>query len=252
MTSRLSVSGLSKSFGGFAAVVDVSLTLPDGARTALIGPNGAGKTTVVNLITGVLSPNAGRVELQGIDVTTASAAVRVKAGMARTFQISKLFKDLTVEENVRVAVQLRRGMGMSVWSPTTALEEALAEIKAVLTDLQLTKLASRKVGAMSLGQQRLVELALALALKPGVLLLDEPAAGVPKGESGIILDAVERLPGDLAVLLIEHEMDLVFRFARRIIVLANGRPLAEGSPQEIAADDRVRQVYFGKGAIHGH
>lgn len=233
-------------FGGLTVTDHVSLSLPPGARTALIGPNGAGKTTLVNLLSGALSPQAGTVLLDGQAVTRLAQGARVRAGLVRTFQISRLFREFSVHDNVRMAVLHRRDLGARVFQRRAEMESVRAETDAALAALGLQRQASAVVGTLSLGEQRLVEIALALAMQPRVLLLDEPAAGVPQGESGRIFDAIERLPGDLAILLIEHDMDLVFRFATHIIVLAAGAVLTQGEPAEIASDEQVKRIYFGR------
>lgn len=238
MTSALETIGLSKQFGALGVANDIHFQLEPGARHALIGPNGAGKTTFVNLLTGRLAPSAGRVLLNGRDVTHAGEAARARRGLGRTFQINNLFPALTVLENVRLAVAEHRGL----WTTRRALIE---EAYATLPRLGLGDDALAVVRELPYGKQRLVELAIALASEPSVLLLDEPAAGVPGGESGIILDVIERLPPAMAVLMIEHDMELVFRFARRITVLVRGSILVEGTPEQIAADPRVREVYLG-------
>ncbi len=237
-TMALETIGLSKQFGAIGVANNIHFRLEPGARHALIGPNGAGKTTFVNLLTGRLSPSAGRILLDGADVTRASQAARTRGGLARTFQINNLFPALSVLENVRLAVAEHRGL---LTPRRTLIEEA----HAVLVRLGLANDAMTVVRALPYGKQRLVEIAIALALQPSVLLLDEPAAGVPGGESGIIMDVIEQLPAGMAVLMIEHDMDLVFRFARRITVLVRGTILVEGTPDEIAADPRVREVYLG-------
>jgi branched-chain amino acid transport system permease protein len=244
---RLAVEDLEMSFGGLRVTANVSFDLAPGARTALIGPNGAGKTTLINLIGGVLRPSAGEIRLDGVPVTRLAQATRTRRGIARTFQINRLFSDLTVAENVRAAVLQRREESGHLHHRASAAAATDREVADQLAPLGLTPLAARTVGTLSLGEQRLVEIALALALKPRVLLLDEPAAGVPRSESRMILDAVANLPDDLAVLLIEHDMDVVFRFAREIIVLVSGEVLMRGTPQEVAADARVREAYFGRG-----
>jgi branched-chain amino acid transport system ATP-binding protein len=243
---RLQAQGLHMAFGGLKVTHDVSLSLPAGARTALIGPNGAGKTTLVNLLSGVLQPKSGRVFLEGREVTGLSQAARVRAGLVRTFQISRVFRELSVLDNVRAAVLQRRGLAMRILQSRAEAASVLDETHAALASLGLERLAGRVVGTMALGEQRLVEIAIALAMKPRVLLLDEPAAGVPQGESGRIFEAVAQLPSDLAILLIEHDMDLVFRFARHIVVLASGALLVEGRPADIAANEQVKQIYFGR------
>jgi len=247
---RLRAEGLRLSFGGLRVTHDVSLSLASGARTALIGPNGAGKTTLVNLLSGALKPHAGTVTLEGRPVTGLSQAARVRSGLVRTFQISRLFKELSVADNVRTAVLHHHGLSACFFMRRAQTDMVLEETHAALAALGLEGSAHRIVGTMALGEQRLVEIALALAMKPRVLLLDEPAAGVPQSESGRIFDAIDRLPADLAILLIEHDMDLVFRFANHIVVLAAGAVLVEGAPGEIASNHEVKQIYFGR-AGHG-
>lgn len=248
----LEVRGLSRSFGALVVAERVSLALRPGARHALIGPNGAGKTTLVNLITGALEPSDGSILLGGDDVTRWSQARRVKHGLARTFQINTLFRGLSVLENVCLAVSERRSLSARLWRRADARGDVLAEGMALLASLELDGDARRPVRELPYGRQRLVELAIALGLRPRVLLLDEPAAGVPSAESHVLLDAVEALPESMAVLMIEHDMDIVFRFARRVTVLVSGAVLTEGSPAEVGADARVREVYLGQDAgLHG-
>ncbi len=238
MSAVLETIGLSKQFGAIAVASDVHFRLEPGARHALIGPNGAGKTTFVNLLTGRIQPSAGRILFKDRDITHASQSARVHLGLARTFQINNLFPALTVLENVRLAVAEHRGL-------RTKRLALIEEAHAALGGLGLAADAARVVRELPYGKQRLVEIAIALASEPLVLLLDEPAAGVPSDESGIILDTIARLPGSMAVLMIEHDMDLVFRFASRITVLVRGAILTEGTPAEISADPRVREVYLG-------
>jgi ABC-type branched-subunit amino acid transport system ATPase component len=245
MSVALRAEGLSKRFGGFRANDAISLTLAEGARHALIGPNGAGKTTFVNLLTGLLAPSRGRVLLEGDDVTSLAQARRVKRGIARTFQINQLFRGLTVLENVCIAVSERFGVGDKMWRAAGRRSDVLDEAMRLVNTLRLGEDANRRIVELPYGRQRLVELAIALGLAPRVLLLDEPAAGVPSAESHIILDAIAGLPADIAVLIIEHDMDLVFRFASRITVLVSGAVFAEGTPAEIAANRDVRAVYLG-------
>jgi branched-chain amino acid transport system ATP-binding protein len=250
MANRLEVKDVSLAFGGLVVASQINLTLEEGARTALIGPNGAGKTTLVNLISGMLRPSSGNVVLDDRTITGMAQADRVRAGIARTFQINRLFKDMTVGDNLRIALLQQNRSHMRFWS-SKALESLLErETDTILGMLGLIHHRTRLVSNLAYGEQRLLEIALALALKPRVLLLDEPAAGVPKGESGVIVDLIQKLPADLAVLLIEHDMDLVFRFARRIVVLASGAVVTTGTPAEVAADARVKQLYFGRNA-HG-
>jgi ABC-type branched-subunit amino acid transport system ATPase component len=246
----LETRALSRSFGALAAVQDVNFRLEAGARHALIGPNGAGKTTFINLLTGVLRPTDGQVLLKDQDVTAVPEARRVKLGIARTFQINRLFRGLTVLENVYIAVAERVGAAASMSRPAGARRDVIEEAMYLLAMLKLEDDANHRVLELPYGRQRLVEIAIALGLKPEVLLLDEPAAGVPSAESHIILDAVGSLAEHIGVLIIEHDMDVVFRFAERITVLVGGRVFAEGTPKEIGADPAVRAVYLGQ-AGHG-
>jgi branched-chain amino acid transport system ATP-binding protein len=246
----LSTQGLDKRFGSLVVASGVSISLPRGARYALIGPNGAGKTTLINLITGMLPPDAGRIRLGDRDITGLRPNQRVKRGLARTFQINTLFSQLTALEAVTLAVCERQGVAGNFWTRLPAFSDAVGEAHAILASLSLAAEANRLTRELAYGQQRLLEIALALATKPSVLLLDEPAAGVPREESGELFAAIAGLSKDITVLFIEHDMGIVFRFASRIIVMAAGSILVEGTPQEIAADARVREVYLG-GARHG-
>jgi branched-chain amino acid transport system ATP-binding protein len=241
----LETRGLQKNFGGLAVTANVDLSLECGSRCALIGPNGAGKTTLIDLISGEIAPSAGRVWLDGRDVTQLPPHARAQLGLARTFQINQLFSKLAVVDHVLLALGERRRRGRRFWGPLGADPELLDEAFALLEMLRLEDQALAPIGTLAYGRQRLVEIALALAARPKVLLLDEPAAGVPAAESYVILDAIEALPEDIAVLIVEHDMDVVFRFARRITVMAAGAILTEGTPAEIAADERVREVYLG-------
>jgi branched-chain amino acid transport system ATP-binding protein len=229
---------------------DIDLRLPQGVRYALIGPNGAGKTTLINLITGMLRPDSGEIVLGEEDITSLKPEARVKRGLARTFQINALFPQLTALESVALAVLEREGHSQTWWKPLPAYRSAIDEAHAILRSLNLEKTSYRPTRELAYGQQRLLEIALALATRPRVLLLDEPAAGVPRDESAELFEAISGLSQDLTVLFIEHDMDVVFRFASRIIVMVGGRILAQGAAQEIGADPRVREVYLGKGR-HG-
>ncbi len=241
---------LCKNFGALAAARDIDFRLDPGARHALIGPNGAGKTTFINLLTGVLKPTCGRVLLKGRDITAAAQADRVRLGIARTFQINRLFRGLSVLENVYIAVAERLGAATSMLQPAGQRKDVVDEAMHLLETLKLSDDASQRISELPYGRQRLVELAIALGLKPEVLLLDEPAAGVPSAESHIILDAIAALPKHIGVLIIDHDMDLVFRFAERITVMVGGAIFAEGAPKEIGANPQVRAVYLGQ-AGHG-
>jgi branched-chain amino acid transport system ATP-binding protein len=241
----LEARGLVRRFGGLAATDNVSFAVAPGARQALIGPNGAGKTTLINLLTGVLKPTEGAVMLQGRDVTQMSANKRVRLGLARTFQINQLFPDLSPVESLGLAISERQGRGWDFWRPA-GKASVVAEIEDLLTRFGLAEVHDQPTRALGYGKQRLLEIALALACRPRVLLLDEPAAGVPEEERHDILAALGQLPAEVAILLIEHDMDLVFSFASRISVLVTGRLLCEGTPEEIAKDERVRAVYLGE------
>ena len=249
MSAGLQTRALNKSFGGLVVARDINLSLEPGARTALIGPNGAGKTTFSNLITGILRPTSGEILLDGRDIGRLDEAARVRAGIVKTFQITTLFRQLTVRENIRLPILERDRRALDFWRRADRDPRVEDEIEAQLAAFKLTELADKPAAELAYGQQRLVEMAITLALKPRVLILDEPAAGVPSSESHIITDAIEALPDDLAVLIIEHDMKLVFQVARSIIVLVQGAILTQGTPAEIAADPRVRDLYLG--ARHG-
>ena len=246
----LEARGLARNFGALIATDDVSFAVQPGARQALIGPNGAGKTTLINLLTGVIRPTAGQVLLEGRDVTGLPSSARVRMGLTRTFQINQLFPDLTPAESLALAISERNGFGADFWRVAGNQPAIVAEIEDLLTRFGLEAELDQPTRKLAYGKQRLLEIALALAARPRVLLLDEPAAGVPEEERQDILAALAALPADVAILLIEHDMDLVFSFASRISVLVAGRLLTEGAPEEIAADERVRAVYLGEDA-HG-
>jgi ABC-type branched-subunit amino acid transport system ATPase component len=239
---------LRKSFGGLHVTRDVNLCLHRGDKIGLIGPNGAGKTTLINLITGVLAPSAGSVHLGGEDVSRLSQAQRVKRGLVRTFQITQLAPTLAVRQQVEMAIHEREGSIGQLWRPLHAYPQVQDEAQSILQSLRLASLAARSPIELAYGEQRLVEVALAMALRPRVLLLDEPMAGVPSGERQVVLDVLASLPSDLAVLMIEHDMDLVFNFADRMLVLAEGAVLAEGVPDEIRRHAAVRAAYLGEEA----
>ncbi|OGA30861.1 MAG: branched-chain amino acid ABC transporter ATP-binding protein [Betaproteobacteria bacterium RIFCSPLOWO2_12_FULL_62_13b] len=246
MIAALETRCLCKNFGALTVAEQIDFTLEAGARHALIGPNGAGKTTLVNMLMGGLSPSSGSILLGGADVTRKSQRERVKRGLARTFQINTLFRDLTVVDNVSLAIAERHGVGWAMLRPASRYRVVLDEAMQVLESLGLAADAKQPLRAMPYGKQRLVEIAIALGMRPKVLLLDEPAAGIPSLETHRILEVLDALPAEIAILIIEHDMDLVFRFARRITVLAQGAVLMEGAPAEVSADERVRQVYLGE------
>jgi ABC-type branched-subunit amino acid transport system ATPase component len=242
----LQTIGLEKRFGGIVAAHDVSLSIEKGARHALIGPNGAGKTTVINLLTGVLRPTAGSILLAGKDITALRPHERVRLGMARTFQINQLFLDLTPLETIGLAVSERLGLGNDWWRLVGSKSVVTDEIVDILGRFRLADVMHERTAILPYGKQRLLEIALAFACRPQVLLLDEPAAGVPDAERQELLATIGELPADVTVLLIEHDMDLVFSFADRISVLVNGGLLLDGAPEQVARDPRVKAVYLGE------
>jgi ABC-type branched-subunit amino acid transport system ATPase component len=248
MTIVLETVGLEKRFGGLVATNNVSLKVEKGARHALIGPNGAGKTTLINLLTGVLRPTAGRILLDSRDITALKPHARVKLGITRTFQINQLFADLTPLETVGLAVSERLGFGKDWWRIVGSRPRVIDEVVKILEDFRLVDVMHERTAILPYGKQRFLEIAVAVASRPRVLLLDEPAAGVPEEERHAILDIVAALPQDVTVLLIEHDMDLVFQFAKRISVLVNGGLFVEGTPEAIARDPRVKEVYLGEAA----
>jgi branched-chain amino acid transport system ATP-binding protein len=246
MSAVLRTEGLSRSWGALPAVRQVSFALQRGARHALIGPNGAGKTTFVNLLTGAVAPSGGEIFLDEERITSLPQHLRVKRGMARTFQVSALFPGLTALESVLLAVCEREGLGGALFRPASRRARELDEARKLLHDLHLGEEAHAPARSLPYGKQRLLEIALALATRPRILLLDEPAAGIPAGESAEIFRVLAGMPREVAILFIEHDMDLVFRFAERITVLADGAILAEGTREQIAADAQVRAVYLGE------
>lgn len=241
----LSIRHLSRSFGSLVVARNIDINLPVGARYALIGPNGAGKTTLINLITGMLKPNGGQIMLAGEDITALEPQERVRKGLARTFQINTLFPGLNALEAVTLAIAERRGIADQFWRNMADHRESIEEAYEILVRLRLGDACYQPTRELPYGRQRLLEIALALATKPKVLLLDEPAAGVPPEESGDIFEVVAALADQLTLLFIEHDMHVVFRFATHIIVLVGGAIYTEGSPAEIAAHPGVREVYLG-------
>jgi branched-chain amino acid transport system ATP-binding protein len=249
--AALETQGLCKSFGALPVASNINFRLEGGARHALIGPNGAGKTSFVNLVTGMLKPSAGRILLGGQDIAHLSQAARVKRGLVRTFQISALFRRLTLLENVTLAISERDDSAGDLVRPAGRHRKVIEEGYALLETLGLAEDALRHVSELAYGRQRLADIAVSLALKPQVLLLDEPAAGVPSAESHVILDAIEALPLDIAVLIIEHDMDVVFRFAKHVTVMVSGAVFASGTPRDIEANPQVRAVYLGQAGNKG-
>jgi branched-chain amino acid transport system ATP-binding protein len=245
MSAIFEVRNLKKTFGGLNVTNDVSISMAPGDRVALIGPNGAGKTTFVNLVTGNLDASAGSVHLGTEDITRLGAMDRVRRGLVRSFQVTRLFSEMTPEEHVSLAILQRGGRSGRMFGSHSSMPDVAEETHRLLATLGIEHLADRKVSEIAYGQQRLLEMALALALKPKVLLLDEPAAGVPQSDTALIEKAIADLPADLAVLMIEHDMDLVFRFAKRVVVLAAGEIIFDGLPADVTRDARVRQAYLG-------
>jgi branched-chain amino acid transport system ATP-binding protein len=246
MSPVLETRKLCKSFGALVVAQNIDFRLAPGDRHALIGPNGAGKTTFVNMLMGALAPSSGAIFLGGDEVTHTRQHTRVRRGLGRTFQVTTLFRSLPALDNVALAIAERSGVATRLWRPAFAHQEIKDEAMSHLSALGIADDAAARVADLPYGKQRLVEIAIALGLKPKVLLLDEPAAGVPSSESERILQTLEKLPPHIAILIIEHDMDLVFRFARRITVLVQGAVLVEGTPEEIARDVRVHQVYLGE------
>lgn len=251
----LSCQGLVKRFGGITATDNVTLNVAKGARHALIGPNGAGKTTLINLLTGVLEPTAGRITLLGEDISTLAPHQRVRRGLVRTFQINQLFNSMTPLETLSLVISQHNGLGAQWWRALGASKNIVDDCHQLLGQFHLLDVMNQRTEHLAYGKRRLLEMAIALACKPRVLLLDEPVAGVPAGEREELLQTVAALPADVSVLLIEHDMDLVFEFAKRITVLVNGAVLTEGTAHDIANDPEVKAVYLGHsldaGVAHG-
>jgi branched-chain amino acid transport system ATP-binding protein len=245
----LSVRGLCKNFGGLVVAQNIDVDLMPGARLGLIGPNGAGKTTFVNLLTGFLRPDAGTISLGGRAIDALPPEERVRHGLARTHQINMLLNETVARENVAIAIAERERIAWRHFRYRREWRACLEEADSRMAELDIAHVADRRVSQLPYGQQRLLEIAIALALKPRVLLLDEPAAGVPAAEAHLIHEVLDRLPADIAILIIEHDMDVIFRFAREITVLVQGRVLTSGTPQKIAADPEVRAVYLGRSVV---
>ena len=246
MTTVLATRSLVKRFGGLAATNDVTLDVQRGARHALIGPNGAGKTTLINLLTGVLEPTSGTITLDGQDITTLASHLRVRRGVVRTFQINQLFNTLTPLSSLALAVSVHRRTSTGWWRALGSDAGVAAECEQLLGRFRLADVMDQPVHSLAYGKRRLLEIALALACQPRVLLLDEPVAGVPEGERQEIFETINALPADVSILLIEHDMDLVFNFARTVTVLVNGAVFAEGDVASVAQDPRVKAVYLGE------
>ena len=253
MTVVLETRHLLKRFGGITPSNDVSIRLETGARRALIGPNGAGKTTLINLLTGVLEPTAGTIRLDGVDITKLAPHLRVRRGIVRTFQINQLFNELTPLQSLALAVSVHQGTSTRLWHPLGGDAAVAAECDGLLARFRLVDVMDQPVHSLAYGKRRLLEIALALACQPRVLLLDEPVAGVPEGERQEIFETINALPAEVSILLIEHDMDLVFNFARTVTVLVNGAVFAEGDVETVSNDPRVKSVYLGEDHVaSGH
>jgi len=252
MTVVLETRSLVKRYGGITPTNDVSIRVERGARQALIGPNGAGKTTLINLLTGVAEPTSGTIWLDGQDITRLAPHERVRRGIVRTFQINQLFSELTPLQSLALAVSAHLGLSAQWWRPLGSDARVVQACERLLAQFHLDDVMDQQVKLLAYGKRRLLEIATALACEPRVLLLDEPVAGVPEGERQEIFDIINALPADVTVLLIEHDMDLVFNFAKRVTVLVNGALFAEGDVQSISNDPRVKAVYLGEGeGAHG-
>lgn len=243
----LNVINLSKRYGGLVATDDLSLTVHPGEIHALIGPNGAGKTTLIKQLAGEIAPSAGKILFQGRDITGLSVDRRALAGMARTYQITSLFEELTVFECVSLAVIGRQRKGLRFWRSFRSDRRLVEEVERVLELSRLTPVSGRRVDTLAYGVKRQVEIAIALAMQPRVLLLDEPMAGMSKQESEEIVRLIQGLAGQHSILLVEHDMDAVFRLADRITVLVYGKAVASGTVEAIRADPLVREAYLGDG-----
>ena len=248
--SLLKVDNVSKHFGNLVAVNGVSMTVEPGELRAVIGPNGAGKTTFFNLITGFFRPSLGRIIFDGADITNLLPARRVWRGIARTFQITEVFPELSVHENLRIPVEVASGFRLQPWLSREADAKVRARVAELLQMGGLADKASRLVGELAHGDQRSTEIMMAIALNPRLLLLDEPTAGMGEQETFEIIQLIRRLHKDakFTIVLIEHDMRVVFHLADRIMVLDQGKFLAEGTPQEIAANEAVQTAYLGKAA----
>jgi branched-chain amino acid transport system ATP-binding protein len=243
--TAIQLQGVSRNFGGLKAVEGVSMSVLSGTRHVIIGPNGAGKTTLFALISGELEPSAGQISLFGTDVSRWSATRRARGGMGRTYQITDVFSELTVEQNLLLAIRGRRGGRLSFLAKETPSADLDERIDSLLLSCGLSQRRRLRAGDLSYGEQRLLELAIALASEPRVLLLDEPAAGLSPAERGPMAETIRRLPNTLTVLLIEHDMELALGLADRVTCLHYGELLAEGTPDEIRANEQVQAVYFG-------
>lgn len=244
--AALSIAGLTVQFGGLLALYDVDITIPRGSRYGILGPNGAGKTTLFNVISGFIKPTKGRVILHGIDISQKSPHTRVEHGLARTFQITSLFPELSVLENVLMSAMVQAGSSRVFWKSARKDKAALAIAREQLADLGLIKLADKSVKELAYGEQRLLEIAVALASAPSVLLLDEPTAGLSSAEIKAVVDLIMNLPSDLTMVMIEHDLDVIFDVSEHLTILLAGQCIAHGPAAEIRHDARVKEVYLGE------
>ncbi|AOU99289.1 ABC transporter ATP-binding protein [Acidihalobacter yilgarnensis] len=251
MTTLLNVHEVSKRFGQLQALGGINLKVSKGEIRALLGPNGAGKTTLFNLISGMFTPTEGSIHFNDVEISHQSVEQRVRTGIVRTFQITEVFKELSVYENLRIAVEAEMGVSLLPWISRGKREDVKRKLDELLEATQLTRKADREVGELAHGDQRVVEVAMALAMDPRLLLLDEPTAGMSDHETDHMVTLIKRLHQtfDLTVLFVEHDMHLVFNLAHSITVLDNGRLLAEGTPREIADNERVQEAYLGSSTI---
>lgn len=241
----LETKNLTKEFSGLIAVDNVNMSVEEGELRSLIGPNGAGKTTFFNLLTGLLSPTSGDIVYDGKPITNQNPEERVKQGIARSFQVTNIFPELTVKKNIRIAVQRDAGYMWNFWSKTDDIPELNERVEEIISEVGITVDPETTASTMSHGEKRLLEIAMVIAQDPEILLLDEPAAGMSAEESREIIDLIRSLNENYTILLIEHDIDLIMRLSDRISVLVEGSVIAEGTPEEVAADDRVQEAYLG-------
>ncbi|HXD60489.1 MAG TPA: ABC transporter ATP-binding protein [Lacisediminihabitans sp.] len=242
----LTIDGVGKRYGGIQAVDTISLSLNAGERIGVIGPNGAGKTTLFKMIAGDVLPTSGSIELFGRDVTRVGAARRARMGVGRTFQISNLFRDMSVLDNVRVAARGGESSARVFWWPQRTRDDATDRAMDALASVGLDDRASDVVTDLSHGEQRQLEIAMALVGEPTILLLDEPAAGLSPGERSVLKQLIENLPRTLPILLIEHDMSLALGLTDRVMCMENGRHVITGTPEEVRSDETVREIYLGR------
>jgi branched-chain amino acid transport system ATP-binding protein len=241
----LETRGLTKRFGRLTAVRQMDWRVEPGERHAIIGPNGAGKTTLFHIITGRLRPSAGNVQFQGVDITGLAPHKIALSGLARSFQITNIFMQLSVHENIRLAIQARHVRRGVWWGGRNVVAQTADRAMTLLEQLNLASAADALAGTLSYGDQRRLEIGLALATNPVLILLDEPTAGMSRGEAHEVVDFLQQVPREITIVLIEHDIDVVFRLSDRVTVMHLGAMLAQGTPREVERDERVREAYFG-------